>query len=459
MRPTSRAISVSAAAQGAPRPTLGLYDAIAIIVGVVIGAGIFRAPSIVAGSVSTEAVFIGLWIAGGVISLIGALCYAELGSAYPNAGGEYHFLQRAYGGRLAFLFAWARMTVVQTGAIAAIAFVFGDYATQLFPLGAKSPVVYALIAVAGLTALNVIGTRESKWVQNVLTASLLFAMVAVIIAGFLVGGAGAAPAAAREASSGPLFSQLALIFILLTYGGWNEAAYITAEVRDPRRNIVRALVIGILTITVLYVLLNLAYLSVLGLDGMKASKALAADVMQATLGGAGAVVLSLIVMAASLSTLNATVFTGARTNYAVGRDYGLFAALGRWKEGSNAPVNALLLQGAIALALVLLSSTTPDGFETMVAYTAPAFWLFFMLTGISLFILRRQAPAQPNPFRVPGYPFTPLLFIAMCAFMLWSSTSYALSKNPGSIGAQLGIGVLLLGIPVMLVARRRRAAA
>jgi amino acid transporter len=281
-------------------------------------------------------------------------------------------------------------------------------------------------------------------------------MILIILAGFMVGGHAAAPAAAPASSGGWPFSQLALIFILLTYGGWNEAAYITAEVRDPRRNIVRALVIGIVTVTVLYVLLNMAYLNVLGLGGMKASKALAADVMQATLGAPGAIVLSLIVIAASLSTLNGTVFTGARTNYAVGRDYAIFGALGRWKEGSNAPANALLLQGVIAIVLVLLSSTTPDGFETMVAYTAPAFWLFFMLTGISLFILRRQQPNEPNPFRVPLYPVTPILFIAMCAFMFWSSASYAMSKDPSSIGAQLGIGVLLAGIPLMLLARRTR---
>jgi amino acid transporter len=441
----------------APRPTLGLYDAIAIIVGIVIGAGIFRAPSVVAGSVSGEGVFIGLWIAGGVISLVGALCYAELGSSYPNAGGEYHFLQRAYGNWLAFLFAWARMTVVQTGAIAAIAFVFGDYATQLLPLGSKSAVIYALIAVVVLTALNIIGTKQSKIVQNLLTAALVFGMAAVIVAGLLTGSR--PPATAPASGTGAAFSQLALIFILLTYGGWNEAAYITAEVRDPRRNIVRALVIGIVTVTVIYVLLNVAYLNVLGLEGMKASKALAADLMQATLGGAGAVVLSLIVMAAALSTLNATVFTGARTNYAVGRDYALFSRLAHWKEGANAPVNALLLQGAIAVVLVLLSSTTPDGFETMVAYTAPAFWLFFTLTGTSLFVLRRQTPAQPDPFRVPLYPVTPLLFIAMCAFMLWSSLSYAMSKDPGSIGAQLGIGVLLAGVPLTFFARRRSVVA
>jgi APA family basic amino acid/polyamine antiporter len=444
-----------AAAAGAPRPTFGVLDACAMIVGVVIGAGIFKAPSIVAGSVANAEVFIALWVAGGLISLVGALCYAELGSAFPNAGGEYYFLNRAFGGWLSFLFAWARMSVVQTGAIAAIAFVFGDYATQLLPLGVKGSVIYAALAVIAITALNVLGTRQSRLLQNGVTIALVCAILMVIVAGFAFGGSVApAAATAQSASSAPLFSQLALIFILLTYGGWNEAAYLTAEIRDARRNIVRALVLGILVVTVIYVLLNLAYLNVLGLAGMKASQAVAADLMKATLGGGGVVVLSLIVIAASLSTLNATVFTGARTNYALGRDYSLFRALGVWKERSNTPVNALLVQGGVALVLVFLASFTPDGFETMVAYTAPAFWLFFLLTGISLFVLRRQQPLSDQPFRVPLYPLTPILFCLMCAYMLYSSANYALSKDPGSIGAQLGIGVLLLGLPLLWFARR-----
>lgn len=438
-----------------PRQTLSVVDACAMIVGIVIGAGIFKAPSIVAGSVATETVFIALWVAGGLISLVGALCYAELGSSFPNAGGEYHFLTRAFGSKLAFLFAWARMSVVQTGAIAAIAFVFGDYASQLLPIGSKGSVIYAVIAVIAVTALNLVGTRESKSVQTALTSALALAMLAVIVAGFMHGGA--QPAAASAPAAGvPLFSQLALIFILLTYGGWNEAAYLTAEMQDARRNIVRALLLGILAVTVLYVLLNLAYLNVLGLEGMKNSRAVAADVMQATLGGAGKLVLSVIVMAAALSTLNATTFTGARTNFALGRDFGMFRALGNWNERTNTPTSALLVQGAVSLALVLLAATTPDGFETMVAYTAPAFWLFFLLTGMSLFVLRRQAPAVADPFRVPLYPLTPIVFCAMCAFMLWSSGSYAMSKDPGSIGAQLGIGVLLLGVPLMFIARRNK---
>jgi amino acid transporter len=445
-------------AGGQPRPTLTVFDAVAMIVGIVIGVGIFKAPSIVAGNVSGETAFIALWVAGGAISLIGALCYAELGSSHPNAGGEYYFLSRAYGDWLGFLFAWARMTVIQTGAIAAIAFVFGDYATNLLPLGGKSSAIYAGLAVVAITALNVSGTSQSKWVQNVLTTALALAVLAVVVSGLTATGAPTpvAPAAA-DAGGKAWFSGLALIFVLLTYGGWNEAAYLTAEMRDTRRNIVRALVIGIIVITVLYLLLNLAYLRVLGLGGMQASKAIASDLMRATWGEGGAWLLGIVVVCAALSTLNATVFTGARTNYALGRDYVIFRGLGRWNEKASAPVNALLVQGAITLALVGLASFTPDGFQTMVAYTAPAFWLFFLLTGVSLFPLRRHTPANADPFRVPLYPVTPLLFAGACAYMLYSSFNYAMSLDPGSIGAMVGIAMLASGVPVLMWARRRAA--
>ncbi|MGH8642861.1 MAG: APC family permease [Burkholderiales bacterium] len=445
-------------AQGQPRPTLSVFDAVAMIVGIVIGVGIFKAPAIVAGNVSGETAFILLWVLGGLISLVGALCYAELGSSHPNAGGEYYFLSKAYGSWLGFLFAWARMTVIQTGAIAAIAFVFGDYASTLLPLGASSSAIYAGLAIVAITALNVAGTSQSKWVQNVLTTALALVVLAIVVSG-LTAAPPAPPAVPATPTDGKAwFSGLALIFVLLTYGGWNEAAYLTAEMRDTRRNIVRALVIGIVVITVLYLLLNLAYLRALGLSGMQASKAVASDLMKATWGEGGAWLLGIVVVSAALSTLNATVFTGARTNYALGRDFVIFRALGRWNESASAPVNALLLQGAISLALVGLASFTPDGFQTMVGYTAPAFWLFFLLTGISLFLLRRQAPANADPFRVPLYPLTPLLFAAACAWMLYSSFNYAMSLDPGSIGAMVGIAMLASGVPVLMWARRRAAA-
>jgi len=435
-----------------PRPTLTLADGLAMVVGHVVGIGIFKAPAIVASNASSPAMFFGLWIAGGIASLIGALCYAELGSAYPNAGGEYHFLRRAYGNSLAFLFAWSRMTMIQTGVIAAIAFVFGDYASQLVPIGKHSSALYAAAAVLGMTALNVAGSYQGKWAQNTLTLALALAILVVVAAGLAHGG-GAPPNADGGAAQIPV-SGLAMIFVLLTYGGWNEAAYLTAEMHQLRRNIVRALLLGIVFVTVLYLLLNLAYFNTLGLEGMRSSKAVAADLMRATFGDYGAAALSLMVMLSALSALNASVFTGARTNYALGRDFALVGFLGRWDARGMTPVNGLLLQGALSLILVVLAAFTPDGFETLVAYTAPAFWFFFLLTAMSLFVLRRQQPVNAEPFRVPLYPITPLLFCALCAYMLYSSFSYALSLNPGSIGAVAGIVVLCAGVPLTLVARK-----
>jgi amino acid transporter len=442
----------SAGSRAAPRPTLTVFDAVAMIVGIVIGVGIFKTPADVAGSAGSEVALIGLWIVGGVISLVGALCYAELGSSHPNAGGEYYFLSKAYGDWLGFLYAWARMTVIQTGAIAAIAFVFGDYASTLFSLGKNSSALYAGMAVVAITALNVAGTSQSKWVQNTLTTTLALAVLAVVVSGLAA--TPAAPAPATGLSSGGAWG-LALIFVLFTYGGWNEAAYLTAEMRDTRRNIVRALIVGILFITALYILLNFAYLNALGLPGMSSSKAVASDLMRATWGEGGAWVLGIVVVCAALSTLNATVFTGARTNYALGRDFVIFRALGRWSERSSAPVNALLVQGAISLLLVLLASSTPDGFQTMVAYTASAFWLFFTLTGVSLFLLRRKPPGNADPFRVPLYPVTPLLFCGACGYMVYRTFEYAMSLDPGSIGAMVGIAMLASGVPVLMWARRR----
>ena len=441
-------MTASAADQGGqPRPTLSLFDAGAMIVGLIVGIGIFKSPSVVAGSVDSAAMYFLLWLAGGVISLLGALCYAELGSSFPHAGGEYFFLRSAYGKSLSFLFAWARLTVIQTGAIAAIAFVLGDYATLLYSLGPRSASVYAAISVTAITAFNLLGTRSSKVLQNVLTVSLVIAYAVVIITAMLY-----APAPQPAPAEAPSQSAvgLAMIFILLTYGGWNEAAYLSAEIRDGRRNIVRSLIIGIAVVTALYLLMNFAYYHVLGLKGMSESKALAADLMKATLGETGAIVLAVIIVAEALTTLNGTVFTGARTNYAFGQDFRAFRYLGRWDERVMAPRNAILVQGVIALALVMFGAFTRDGFSTMVDFTAPVFWLFFLLTGLSVFVLRQRPPAQPRPFRVPLYPLTPLIFCATCLYMLYSSLAYV------RFGALVGVGVLCAGIPVLLLTRGKR---
>ena len=439
----------ASAVNSAPKQLLSLSDGIVLICGMVIGAGIFKAPSIVAANTSSGAEFLFVWVLGGVVSVCGALVYAELTSRYPETGGEYAYLTRGFGRGAAFVFAWSRMTVIQTGAIAAVAFVFGDYASEIFRLGDKSSAIYAALGVVALTLLNFAGTVESKTLQKVMQV-LLFAGLLFIAVGGLMAGAPARPAAP---ASGGSFG-LAMIFVLLTYGGWNEAAYLAGEVRDSRRNMMRILVGGILTVAVLYLLVNLGYLAVLGLGGMRESRAVAADVMRVVTGEKGAVLLALIVCLAALTTVNAAIFTGARTNYALGRDFALFARLGSWRESGSTPGNALLLQGVIALALVLIASFTPDGFSAMVAYTAPVFWTFFLLTGLTLFIFRKGGGDTPA-FRVPLYPVVPLAFCAMCAYMLYSSVNYVRFAVQFGVPALAGLIIMFAGIPVYFLARRK----
>jgi basic amino acid/polyamine antiporter, APA family len=441
-----------------PVPALSVRDAVAITVGIVVGAGIFRTPSLVAANAGGEGAAMLLWLAGGAVSLVGALCYAELTSTYPHAGGDYHYLTRAYGRPLAFLFAWSRVTVIQTGSAALLAFVFGDYASQLLRLGEHSPSIYAAAVIVALTGLNVLGVRQGARAQNWLTAVEVLSLLAVIVAGLALVAADvpAAPAAAQTAAAqgggAPASASLglALVFVLLTYGGWNEAAYVSAEVGGSRRNVARALLISIAVITGLYMLVNWAYLRGLGLGGVAGSEAVAADLMRRAAGERGAQFVSLLVAVAALTSANATVITGARTNYALGRDFRLFRFLGRWDERANTPANALVVQGALALALVTAGTLARGGFASMVEYTAPVFWLFFFLTGLALIVLRWREPEVPRPFRVPLYPVTPLLFCAACLYMLQSSLAYT------GAGALAGVAVLLAGIPVLLIARRRQ---
>jgi amino acid transporter len=431
----------------APQRTLSLVDGVALIVGVVVGTGIFKTPSLIAANTGSDGVFFFAWILGGIISLIGALCYAELATAYPHAGGDYHFLTRAFGRNVGFLFGWARMTVIQPGSIALLAFVFGDYLSQLLPSAFGSSLC-AFMAVIGLTFMNAMGTRQGAWTQKVLTAAKVIGLFLVCLAG-LAFAPSLPPAETASSPSGVSFG-LAMVFVLLTFGGWNEAAYISAELHEGRRNMIRVLLWGLGTITFLYLFAGFAYIKGLGLSAMGRSEVVAADLMRRPFGESGAVIVSILIAITTLGAINGTIFTGARTNYAVGRDFKLFAFLGRWRETTNVPANALMLQGAIASGLVLLGTVTRKGFETMVDFTAPVFWLFFLLTGAALFALRVREPGVARPFKVPWYPFIPLLFCISCGYMLWSSLVYT------GIGAAAGVVLLLAGAILLVTARVRQ---
>lgn len=429
--------------QAPPRSVLSVWDAVALIIGVVVGAGIFKTPALVASSADGAHLILLIWVLGGLVSLIGALCYAELTTAHPHPGGEYHVLGRAYGRSTAFLFAWTRLLVVQTGSIALLAFVAGDYLHKIAPIAGGSA-TYAALAVGLFTALNISGVRSSFGAQRLLTVVTVGGLLIIIAAGL------AAPPAPPSVDGGQFSmrgASMAMVFVLLTFGGWNEAAYVSAEVRDGARNMVRALLIGIAVITVLYVLVNLSFLRVLGEASLGRAEAPANDAVYLALGSEAAALVNGFVVIIALASLNVTILTGARTCYAMAHDFAMFRWLGHWHDATNTPRTALFAQGGVALLLVLLGASTRDGFETMVEYVSPVFWLFFLLTGIALFVLRWREPHRQRPFRVPGYPLTPALFCTTCALLLYASLSYT------GVGALFGVGVLLAGIPILLLAR------
>ena len=426
-----------------PKQTLSVTDMIAVIVGVVIGTGIFMTPSMVAANTGRMDVFFLAWLAGGIISLIGALCYAELATAYPHTGGDYHYLMRAFGTKVGFLFVWSRMTVIQPGSIAMLAFVFGDYLSQILPLGPYGHFFYPALSIATLTAVNMTGTQKGKRTQNLLTAFKVIGLFSVVMVGMM-----ASPTSSLRVPIDPNRQRsfgLAMVFVLLTFGGWNEAAYVSAELQEVRRNMVRALLWGLGIITAIYLLINVAYMRVLGLREMGQSEAVAADFMRRVLGQGGVKFISLLIIVSALGAINASILTGGRTNYTLGQDFSLFGFLGWWHGRLNTPTSALLFQGAIALVLVLFGTLVRQGFVTMVEYTAPVFWCFFLLVGLSLFMLRVKEPEVTRPFRVPLYPFTPFLFCMTCVYMLQSSVAYT------GVGAFVGVGVLLAGVPLLLL--------
>ena len=430
----------------APKPALSVFDAVMITVGIVIGAGIFKTPSMVAGVTGSVDWMLIAWVLGGVLSLVGALCYAELASAFPHAGGDYHFITKAFGRDASFFFAWARVMVITTGSIALLAFVFGDYMSRVVSLGAQSSAIYAALTVVVLTVINIIGLRESARTQNLLTILEVSGLLLVALAG-LIATAPAGPSSAAPTASGvPAMFGLAMVFVLLTYGGWNEAAYISAELKGGRRAIVPVLVTSLAILAGIYLLVNLALLSGLGLKGLADSKAAGADVMARTFGETGAKALSLFVAIAALTSINATMIVGARTNYALGRDWTALRFMGGWHATRGTPVAALVVQGAIALALVAFGALQHDGFEAMVEFTAPVFWSFLLLVGLALFRLRATDRAAERPFRVPLYPLTPLVFCAACAWLAWSSITYAASRN----AVHVSLIVMAAGVVALL---------
>jgi basic amino acid/polyamine antiporter, APA family len=421
-----------------PKRQLTLFDSTSIIVGIIIGSAIYESSPLIAAKSGGLAGLMGIWVLGGLLSLIGALCYAELANAYPREGGDYVYVTKAFGRRAGFLFGWAQLWVVRPGSIGAMAYIFAHYANQLWPLARGDAeylalVAYAAASIAVLSAINLLGVREGKWTQNVLTTTKVLGLAAIAAVGLWFSTPTPEPAVSATTAD-PDFG-LALIFVLFAYGGWSEMAYVSAEVRDPKRNILRALLLGTVAVAAIYLAVTLAFVHCLGLDGVRQANAVAADVLNHGLGDWGGRAISLLICISALGAINGQIFTGARIYYAMGNDHPLYAPLGRWSGRRDTPVCSLVVQAVITLATVSVfglcvpSAVTESGFTKMVMFTTPVFWGFLCLVGVGLFVLRVRQPQLERPYRVPLYPLIPTVFCCYTAFMVYQGVVYALDHR------------------------------
>lgn len=411
-----------------PERKLSLWDCTAILVGIIIGSGIYESSGLVAAQAANTTELATLWIAGAVFSLLGALCYAELATRYPEEGGDYVYLTQAFGRPVGFLFAWTQLWIIRPGSIGAMACVFATYADRLLPLGEHSFLLYACGSISVLTAINVLGVQQGRVTQNVLSIAKILG-----IAGLIVGGLSAGDEHRREAAPGGDGSlSLALIFVLFAYTGWNEMGCVAAEVRDPRRNIFRALLLGTTIVAVAYLGINAACGNVLGLGGLQVNSALPAVTAQALWGDAGAKAISLLICISTLGSTNGMIFTGARIYYAMGKKHRLFAPLAAWSPRFGTPIVSLLLQSAVTLGLVIgfsqasAAEEARTAFQRLVIFMTPPFYLFLIGSALAVIVFRRKQPAREGVYRMPLFPLPPLVVAAASAFMLYRGIDYVL---------------------------------
>ncbi len=438
--------------RGAPvEPRLGLWDAVSILVGIIIGVGIFETTPDIFSKLPGPWAVLGVWLLGGILAFIGALCFAELASAYPRSGGEYVYLTRAFGRTIGYLFAWAQLVIIRPGSIGGVAYIFADYASRLFRFGEAVTLLLAVLSILLLTGINILGVTLGKHTQNLLTLLKVMGLGSVILVGLLWGST-VTPLEISPYPVEPGWFATAMILVLWTYSGWHEAAYVVSEVKEPRRNLPRALLLGTAAVTIVYLAFNAGVLLVLGWEGAK-TKGFAMLALAQALGEHGAVIMSVLVMVSALGAINGMIFTTARIYSEFGADHRLFRRLGDWSSRWGTPVRALVTQGAISIAFLvgvtgivnLIAGddkllTVRAGFENMIYTTAAVFWLFFLLTGVSLIVLRFKDPDTDRPFRVPLYPVLPILFSACCGYMVYGAATFK------PIETLIGFGLLVLGL-------------
>jgi APA family basic amino acid/polyamine antiporter len=417
---------------------LGLFSGTMAVVGGIVGGGIFRTPAAVAERVGSSGLILAVWAGGGVVALAGALCFGELGQRRPRAGGGYVYLRETWGPLTAFLYGWALLLVIASGAIAAIAVTFADYTLAFTGLSRRLGLPLAIGAIVLVSGVNYFGVRPGAVVQNVFTLLKLLALAALVGVGLLAG----LPSAAPSPAAAPSAIGAALVPVLFTYGGWQQTNFIAEEMVNPERDLPRALLLGVAIVVATYLLANLAYLQVLGPSGLAASTAPAADAMRQVLGPSGATLISAGIAISTFGFLNLVVLVTPRVFQAMAADGVFFPRLARLHPVHRTPSAAIVLQAVWASALAVSGS-----FSQLVDYVAFADWVFFGLTVAGLFVYRARDRADgrvapPGAFRVPGYPVVPAAFVAAAIFVVVSSV-VAAPRN-----AVVGTALLALGVPV-----------
>jgi APA family basic amino acid/polyamine antiporter len=433
-----------------------LLHATALVVGIIVGASIFVQPSVISGVVPTVGGVYAVWIVSGMLTVCGAFIAAELASAYPQAGGVYVFLREAYSPLLGFLWGWAMFWTMHTGIIAVIASVFARYAAFFLPVGDAGTRLLAIAAIGVLTAVNYLGVRQGSLVQTTFTVLKIGAIVAIIVVAFALrpGSGGLAPPTAAGAGAPGhafTFSQfpLAVVAGLFAFGGWHMVTYAAEETRDPERTIPRALLLGVLIVTVCYIALNAAYFHVLTPRAIATSNRVAADAADAVLGRGGAAIMALVVIVSTFGALNGVILAGPRAYMAMARDRLFVPWAAAIHPRFRTPHRAILLQGL--WAVVLVWTGTYRALFTRVVYTE---WIFFALMAAGLMRLRARPDYRPA-YRVWGYPALPIAFIIASAYIVVNQ----IETDPAN--ARTGLLLVAAGLPVYLIwlrmLRRRTA--
>jgi amino acid transporter len=417
-----------------PERRLTMFDCTSIVVGIIIGSGIYESTSRVAGALTTPTELLFAWVAGGLFSLVGAWCYAELATRFPEQGGDYVYLSYAFGRPIGFLFAWIQLWIIRPGSIGAMACIFAAYAIPLreamlpnVDFGRFEFLFYSCGSIVVLSLVNMAGVPLGKRTQNVLSAAKVLGLLAVVVAGLTASVSQQAAAVAPPLTPMVADWGFAMIFVLFAYSGWNEMGCVTAEVRNPERNISRALLLATGIVTLVYLGINGACVEVLGLSGMAGSDAVMTDTVSRTVGPRSAVLLSGLICISALGSTNGMIFTGARIYYAFGSQHPMFRGLAAWSPRFGTPLQALALQGAVTALLVIGFSGGGGSrydFDRLVMFMTPPFYAFLALSAAAVIAFRVRRHGEANAFRSPLFPLAPLAMAAGSLFLLWKGIEY-----------------------------------